>query len=463
MNKILPSLILLLLLCACKSTRNWNSKQSHQRWDASFSRFTGRERLFIPKQKNKIVYLSTQSTCDNKSLSIQHGRQKLSAAPALSHHKIRLDSNLRIDIIAKEAKGSFSLAYPIYDVKKINVNFNKNLEFLCTCYLLSIYDDINSLPDSVTFEIDGKKRKAKDLYSLNLKVASEFKPFLKSADLAIIKSCFDKNFYLHYANFILSLPPFPGAAISRSDQLAENFKSPDEARSFVSALNRFYRTIGFDAFLERYRPYYSAMISEVQSNLPKENFIMEMEHFYGKSIPNYNLYPSLSMPFSSGFALGDSSMIGNVFGSFGIAAELNDTTKLHLGFENSTSLRSLSVHEFGHSFVNPAVDRAGAADIKITELLFEPIRLKMTAQGYNDWKICLYEHFVRAGEVITARLVGDPLKAQEILDDNVRNRSFIYLPQIIGELEHWYDQEYLSKTYEQKVNEIIRRLKPAGQ
>ena len=84
----------------------------------------------------------------------------------------------------------------------------------------------------------------------------------------------------------------------------------------------------------------------------------------------------------------------------------------------------------------------------------------MSEQGYNQWKICLYEHFDRANEVIIAKLLGDTEKANEILTDNVKNRAFIYLPQIIEKLELWYYNDYFTKSYDQKVSEIISGLKP---
>lgn len=61
--------------------------------------------------------------------------------------------------------------------------------------------------------------------------------------------------------------------------------------------------------------------------------------------------------------------------------------------------------------------------------------------------------------MIIARLLNDHKKAVEILEDNVKNRSFIYLPQIIEQLEFWYNHEFLNKTYEEKVSEIIENLK----
>lgn len=201
------------------------------------------------------------------------------------------------------------------------------------------------------------------------------------------------------------------------------------------------------------------MIDEVSGNIPKESFITEMEHLYNKEVKNYNLYPSLTIPFGQGFAVGNDGMIGNVFASFNKPNEINNLSNLNLGFDNAISLRTICIHEFGHSFVNPAVDKADEIVLQTKSYLFEPIKNKMSEQGYNQWKICLYEHFTRANEVIIAKLIGDGSKANEILKDNIESKYFIYLPQIIEKLEFWYYNEYFLKTYEQKVSEIIAELK----
>ena len=78
---------------------------------------------------------------------------------------------------------------------------------------------------------------------------------------------------------------------------------------------------------------------------------------------------------------------------------------------------------------------------------------------YNQWKICLYEHFVRANEVIIAKLLKDETEADRILKDNVENRLFIFLPQIIEKLEFWYYNEYLDINYPEKVSQIIVEMK----
>ncbi|MHC0442809.1 DUF4932 domain-containing protein [Flavobacterium sp. 3-210] len=256
----------------------------------------------------------------------------------------------------------------------------------------------------------------------------------------------------------MGIDSFPNATVDKNNKFTNHFETLDDAKKFVKAMNDFYAEINFDSFFEKYSQYYKRMTLEVAENLPKENFITEMEHFYGKRIGSYNLYPSLTMPFSQGFAVGSDDMVGNVFGSFNMPKEIGKDSKLDLGFNNTIALRTSCVHEFGHSFINPTIDAIDEKYLEATEKLFEPIGNKMTAQGYNQWKICLYEHFARAGEIVIAKLVGDSNKAQEIMNDNVTNRSFIYLPQIVEKLEYWYYHEFFTKTYQQKVEEIISQL-----
>lgn len=341
--------------------------------------------------------------------------------------------------------------------KEIKVKTNANFELLAIAYLMLNYEDFAGIPDDQTVVIDGKTTKVKDLYRLNLLVADAFKPHLKSPHLQTIKAYLDKDFYLHYSNFVMSLNAFPDASVGDDNPFVKQFSSVADARKFTDAFNQFYLEISFDSYLEKFRRYYDQMIREVNSNLPKENFIGAMENFYGKSMNSYVLYPSLAMPFSQGFAVGNSDSTGFVFGSFNVPDLSAEPEKL--GFDNMVFLRNLCIHEFGHSFVNPAIDKVEASVISKSEHLFEPIKEKMAAQAYNSWKICLYEHFVRAGEVLIAKNLEDLKTARKILDENTREKSFIYLPKIVSKLAKWQKSEADSKTYEQIVSEIIGELK----
>ncbi|WP_431291963.1 DUF4932 domain-containing protein [Pedobacter sp. P26] len=451
MNKKLIFLsIISILLNACSITKNLKSTQTGHEWKATYDNFNATEKLKFSAQKDAVVYLSSKINSDKGTLDLILNNQKLADQHQVNHYRINLDKGAAISISGKNATGSFSLSYPVYKKKDIRIIYKKNIELLALSYLLANYEDFT--------DFSNKPPIFKDLYALTSKIAFEFKPFLNSKNLNLIKTYLDRDFYLHYSNFILSLDDFPNAKVTSVTDIT-HFKSKEDAERFVTAFNDFFMEVNFQDFLTRYTPYYKKMTEEVALNLPKENFISEMENYFGKSVPEYILYPSLTLPFSSGFAVGDKNTIGNIFASFNQPGEINDVAKLNLGYSNALSLRTICIHEFGHSFVNPAVDLADQNIIQAKAFLFDPIKDKMTQEGYNQWKICLYEHVNRANEVIMARHLGDEAKANDILKDNIENRTFIYLPQVIEKLEFWYDNEFLDKTYEQKVSEIISELR----
>lgn len=458
-NKIITLFFLSILFNSCNVSKNIKTNQTDHAWQAEFEEFNGKETVKFNKQANSLVYLSSKLIANKGNLELSTNQKAISNTQQVNHTKLDLTDNLTIQVVGKKATGSFSLKYPIYENKKINIQYNKNIELFALAYFLISYEDYASIPDEQSFNIDGKNIKVKDLYAINLKIANEFKSYLNSKNLQVIKSYFDKKFYLQYSNLLLNIGDFPNAKIDSSTRFINEFSSLQDGEIFIAAFNNFFNEIRFNDFLENYKPYYNEMILEVTQNIPKQNFITEMEHFYGKKVANYNLYPSLTLSFSQGFGVGGENMVGNIFACFSKPEKINNPKALELGFNNETSIRTICIHEFGHSFINPVVDKVDANIIDGKSALFTPIKAKMSEQGYTEWKICLYEHFVRANEVIITRLLKDNQKADAILKDNYGNRSFIYLPQIIEQLEFWYYNEYFEKSYDEKVKEIITNLK----
>lgn len=85
-----------------------------------------------------------------------------------------------------------------------------------------------------------------------------------------------------------------------------------------------------------------------------------------------------------------------------------------MGFQNSQKLRELTIHEFGHSFVNPVVDALPDSLFEQSASLFEPIRAAINEQGYNTWHVCVIEHFVRAVELVLSERYDTPEAYQSL-------------------------------------------------
>jgi hypothetical protein len=127
-----------------------------------------------------------------------------------------------------------------------------------------------------------------------------------------------------------------------------------------------------------------------------------------------------------------------------------------MGFGDKKHLLELSTHEFGHSFVNPVVDTFAPELIRSTQLLFDPIREVMSNQGYSMWKACVYEHFVRAGEVVIAQNLGRQADADRLRASYMQERKFIYLPILLPELESY--NTLGNSTYSQAATRAMQRL-----
>jgi hypothetical protein len=69
----------------------------------------------------------------------------------------------------------------------------------------------------------------------------------------------------------------------------------------------------------------------------------------------------------------------------------------------------------------------------------------MSDQGYNTWKVCMYEHFTRAGEIMIAEKLGDTDGAKRLHSEYEGDRKFVYIPAILVELKK-YDKG-IYKTY----------------
>jgi hypothetical protein len=103
------------------------------------------------------------------------------------------------------------------------------------------------------------------------------------------------------------------------------------------------------------------------------------------------------------------------------------------------------------------IDRIPKQLIRETGFLFDTIKTAMENQGYNNWTGCVYEHFVRAGEVIIAKNLKHYQAAERLQNEYINTRKFIYLPLIITELERYYKNKKV--TYEETVIRVMEKLK----
>ncbi len=183
-----------------------------------------------------------------------------------------------------------------------------------------------------------------------------------------------------------------------------------------------------------------------------------MEDYYQKYFSDYYFIPSLNQFPSTGFGQLQKSTNTSfdVFGAFNLQSFKTDP--LILGFDEPEKMLALAVHEFGHCFVDPAIDKIPEKIMKETENLYLPIKDSMSRQGYITWNICLHEHFVKAGEIIIAKELKQYDRAKNIMEQNVKN-GYWYLPQITKQLEYYNRHKDKYRSYDKFAEYVVQHLK----
>lgn len=349
--------------------------------------------------------------------------------------------------------------------KKLKIQINKNVELLGLAYFIG-FEGIDI--ETKTIDVRGKKMPKKDWHNYGYHIYEKYKKYATNESLLNSFTVADHLWLDYLIAFLLQVDDFPNAQLTEAipESYYINFsktknlkEAKENAAIFLGGLNTFYNQIDFSQYLNDSEKYYDKAIEEVRKGLPETDFIGTMEAFYKSSFDTYILVPSLTIPKGMGFGVRYSkdgkTHIFNVFGALDFQQFLN-TSELQMGFTDKQRLRELSVHEFGHSFVNASVDKVPEKLINDTEPLLEPMRLAMSNQGYNTWRASLYEHFTRAGEIMIAQKMGDPAGAEKLLNEYLLDRQFRYIPTILIELKKYDNGQY--KTYDETVLAAMKEI-----
>lgn len=343
---------------------------------------------------------------------------------------------------------------------EFSVEINRNVELLGFVYFLG-YEGAEAGKDAYP-------EKMRQRYAYGLDLYRRYKSFAGNRNLAVVIGYAQDIWLDYFINLLVQLDNVPDAKLpegldtryyirfSPSGDAAEARK---HATAFLDAMNALYRDVDFGAILAEREIHYANAVAQVRAGLPESGFLPAMEAFYQARFDNYLLVPSLMIPpgmgFGSRYHQHRDTYAVHVFGAFA-PAQWTDPTRPDMGFGDKKHLRELSTHEFGHSFVNPVIDKLPGDAIAGTATLFEPIREAMSNQAYTSWKACLYEHFVRAGEVIIAANLGHQADARQLRKYYIEGRKFIYLDILLDELEKYNRKQTAS--YEMAVAYAMRRL-----
>lgn len=330
------------------------------------------------------------------------------------------------------------LAIPFFEglsQKQIHVDLNQNMELLGLVYTIVYENPKNDRFDNTDPDWEYGKW-----------LISNYGDFGQSQILREILPSIEHLWIGDFFYLLTNVNDFPHAQLN--DRLDTNELvqfSPkgdmDEAleivQSFLNAMNRFYDEVNFDQYLKSRNSYYEVALDHLTIISNKSNVLGSMESFYGQSYEKYMAFISLTLPPGMGFAMNDDK------NSYVLLTAQNkqDLNEWEVGYEDEERILELIIHEAGHNLLSPTFKELPSYLFSNTEHLFPQIRNEMQSQNYLSWYTTVNEHITRAGEIVTARNMGDTVKAARLYDYHTNEKAFIYLPIILNELSDNYSKK----------------------
>ena len=210
--------------------------------------------------------------------------------------------------------------------------------------------------------------------------------------------------------------------------------------NYLQVIYDFYQTEKIDNFFTKNANFYSGAIKEVQTHIPR-GFTDAMEEFYGDSSEKYIalVSPMMIWPIeeNEGRGIGATVEKGNKKVVYEIMSPYVQVPVVssqqeynQFGFDFQPRARTLTVHEFGHSFVNSELEPHQKQIKNSSNLFTDRLKKIMKTKGIQTWNVYVIESFVRLGEIRIAEIQEDKERADYLRNYHTNLEHFIFIPQL---------------------------------
>lgn len=346
---------------------------------------------------------------------------------------------------------SSTLSFSQKNTSKFSVHYNKNIETYFLAEILSAEHRKNNKD----FEL--YKIKECSVYQPIVNKALKKYEYLKNSEIAIATAKINDILIDKYGLFndILMNPlmyhqEFPATEWINEYQFSSNNLTAEQnkevtqlIRNYLSELSKFYSKENIAQFFVENESFYNGGIKEYNKQIPV-GFTDAMEQFYGERFNSYTIIisPMMMWPIENHEGRGIATNVISKFGKTDVYEIASPFVRVEnisqFGYDNQFQARFLSVHVFGHSFVNKEV-YPHKAQLEKFKGLFEQSNLKeiMIKTGrYGDHQTCIAEHLVRLGEIETAKIQKDFERAKKLEEYHLKN-NFIFLPLLEDKLKEY--------------------------
>lgn len=219
-----------------------------------------------------------------------------------------------------------------------------------------------------------------------------------------------------------------------SDYLLDRADGRQNLENFRIALQKLAQQSNFLGFYQTWEPYLKKNLQIVAEDFRSEVITRWLEDFFGWTADEFCVIMSPSM-FNAYYGATVESSTGGliayqIIGESGVSLEKPQ-------FPSGLGLEHLTVHEFGHFFVNPSMESLPAR-AKALERLLLPVLKIMQSQAYPSITIFLNEQVLRAVEIIAARDLFDEGVDEQLLIHH-KEAGFYLMDYVLEQLNFYQE------------------------
>jgi hypothetical protein len=213
----------------------------------------------------------------------------------------------------------------------------------------------------------------------------------------------------------------------------------ESASNFLAAARQFVKDTSFREFVEKHRPLYQTTEMRMKAVMEKQGHLEWFSAYFGaRPQATFTIVPGL---LNGGSCYGphfrDAAGREELFCILGVWQ--TDSEGLP---EFTGNMLATVVHEFGHSYANPLIDRHLDELRKPGEALFAQVAERMRSQAYGEASTMLRESLVRACVIRYIRQYSGTEAAQRAVQQE-KQRGFLWMQELsdlLGDYEAHRDR-----------------------
>lgn len=241
-----------------------------------------------------------------------------------------------------------------------------------------------------------------------------------------------------------------------SDYVVRRARGRDRLERFRLALQNLAAESDFLTFFSSWQPSFDQWIAEAA--MDGEMVVAWLEGFFGKEAEEFHLLLAPAMFPGGGYGAEVRTPEGGLI-SFQVVREGGQSTTRPV-FPGGRDLEYLSLHEWGHSFVNPALEAHPQLAAKLRHL-YKPVSREMKAQAYGNLTVFLNEQVLRAVTTIAAGELYGPEAYQNYLAFE-ESFHFYLTHDVINLIRYYQENRFLYPTFDDFAPVLLERMADLG-